>query len=121
MSESIKGVNPVIVSAMEHFASRSGELKSIAVPEWNTTIYYKELSTFQEQSGIMQYHQQGKIVEALVETIIVKARKQDGTKMFNPADKLILMTQADPDVLVKIATALNSSNTDYNVEETVKN
>lgn len=122
MSESIKGMNPVIASAMEHFASRSGEMKSIEVPEWNTTIYYKELSTFQEQSAVMQYHQQGKIVEALVETIITKARKQDGTKMFNPADKVVLMNNADPDVLVKIATALNtSSSTSYDVEETVKN
>ena len=70
----------------------------------------------------MQYHQQGKIVEALVETIITKARKQDGSKMFNPADKVVLMNNVDPDVLVKIATALNtSSTTNYDVEETVKN
>jgi len=116
--------NPVIAKAIEHFKSRnSDEMKSIEVPEWDTTIYYKKISTFKDQSAIMQLHQQGKIVEALVETIITKARNKDGSKMFMPAERTILLNQADPDVLVKIATELNTNEatTNYDLDETVKN
>ena len=69
----------------------------------------------------MQLHQQGKVVEALVETIITKARNKDGSKMFQPAERTILLNEADPEVLVKIATELNSTDNQYNVDEIAKN
>jgi len=43
--------------------------------------------------------------------------------MFMPAERTILLNQADPDVLVKIATELNTNEatTNYDLDETVKN
>jgi len=113
--------NPVLDKAIEHFKSVESNLKELHVEEWDTTIYYKEKSAFKDQSAIMQLHQQGKVVEALVETIIVKSLHQDGTKMFKPAERIILLNQVDPEILVKIATQLNTVDDDYDVGETVKN
>lgn len=123
MSEDKMHINPVIRNAVKHFKERSeATMKSFEVPEWGTTIWYRETNSFQDQSKVMQLHQQGKIVEALVETIITKARKQDGTKMFQPAERFFLLNEADPDVLVKVASELNRGAVDtYDVEETVKN
>lgn len=115
--------NPVLAKAIQHFKNRSdAEMMSIEVPEWDTTIYYKHIGTFQDQSKVMQLHQAGKVVEALVETIITKARTKDGKLMFQPAERLFLLTECDPEVLVKIATALNTTvDSTYDVEETAKN
>lgn len=113
--------NPVLDKAIAHFKSVDSNLKELRVEEWDTTIYYKEKSAFKDQSAIMQLHQQGKVVEALVETIIVKSLNQDGSKMFKPAERVVLLNSVDPDVLVKVATALNSVDDNYDVGETVKN
>ena len=115
--------NPVLAKAIQHFKNRSdAEMQEIHVEEWDTTVYYKQIGTIQDQSKVMQLHQEGKIVEALVETIIAKARTKDGKKMFQPAERLYLLTECDPEVLVKIATALNTvSENTYDVDETAKN
>jgi hypothetical protein len=116
-------MNPVLSKAIEHFKDRVGDkMLSIEVPEWGTTIYYKAVSSFKEQSAILQLHNQGKVVEALVETIVTKARKEDGTKMFAPADRTVLLNQADPDVILRIATVLNNGEGEsFDVEATAKN
>ena len=114
--------NPVLDKAIEHFKSKNSDgLKEFHVEEWDTTIYYKTVTAFKDQSAVMQLHQQGKVVEALVETIITKARNSDGSKMFKPAERLYLMEECDPEVLVKIATELNSTDNQYNVDEIAKN
>lgn len=113
--------NPVLAKAVEHFKSVESELKELHVEEWDTTIYYKNKSAFRDQSAIMQLHQQGKVVEALVETIIVKALDQTGKKMFQPAERVILLNQVDPEILVKIATELNKVEDDYDLDDTIKN
>jgi hypothetical protein len=113
--------NPVLAKAVEHFKNRDSELKEFDVEEWGTTVYYKQLGSFKDQSAIMQLHQQGKVVEALVETIIVKALNADGTKMFQPAERTILLNSVDPDVLIKVATVLNTGEEPYDLDETVKN
>lgn len=115
--------NPVLAKAIEHFKNRNeAEMNEIEVPEWDTTIYYKNVGTFADQSKVMQLHQQGKVVEALVETIITKARTKDGKRMFQPAERTYLLNECDPEVLLKIATALNSTALQsYDVDETAKN
>ena len=115
--------NPVLAKAVEHFKNRSdADMQEIHVEEWDTTVYYKQIQTFAEQSKVMQLHASGKVVEALVETIITKARTKDGKKMFQPAERMYLLNECDPEVLVKIATALNSAaDNNYDLEETAKN
>lgn len=113
--------NPVLDKAIQHFKDRNSDgMKEFHVAEWDTTVYYKTVSSFKDQSAVMSLHQQGKVVEALVETIVTKARTKDGKKMFASADRITLLNEADPEVLVKIATELNKVD-NYDVESVAKN
>jgi hypothetical protein len=103
-----------------HFRSKiSGEMKHITVPEWDDMkIYFKEANTLTEESRLLQLAQQGKTVEALVETLIVKARKEDGTKMFNMHDKVTIMNEVDPSVVIRVCGEMNNND---NLEIVEKN
>jgi len=112
----------VLENAKKHFAEKiNGELKKITVHEWKTDIFYKSAHSFAVESKILDLQQQGKIVEALVESIIQKALTIDGNRMFTQHDKLTLMNEVDPAVLTKIASAINSATLDVKQEELVKN
>lgn len=100
----------VLDNATKHFRAKiSGNLKSIDVPEWETKIYFKDVITLKEQSKLVELTTQGKTVEALVETLITKARNEDGTKMFNPADKVVFMNEVDPAVLIRVVGDMNTA------------
>lgn len=93
-----------------HFRNKiSGEMKSVEVPEWDMTFYYKTTSTLAEQSKIIDLAQKGSTVEALVETLIVKARDKEGNKIFKPIEKTVLMNEADPDVLIRVVGQMNNT------------
>lgn len=103
-----------------HFKNKvSGELRKMTIDEWKTDIFYKSAYSFAVESKIINLQQQGKTVDALVESIILKALDPDGKPMFNNSDKNILMFEADPSVLLRVATELNSATTEY--EEIAKN
>jgi len=103
-----------------HFKERlAGGLKKITVPEWKTDIYYKGAYPFAVESKIIALQQQNKTVEALVESLILKALNPDGKPLFNRMDKNTLMNEADPAVLLKVCSELNNATTDY--EEIAKN
>ena len=52
-----------------HFRNKiTGQMKSIQVPEWDMEIYFKEVNTLTEESKMLSLAQQGKTIEALVET-----------------------------------------------------
>jgi hypothetical protein len=61
--------------------------------------------------------QQGKTVEALVESILLKSLNPEGKKLFSPTDKMTLMNEVDPAVLLRIATELNSATSEYEAVE----
>jgi hypothetical protein len=116
--------NPVLAKATEHFKERiSGNLNEYHVDAWDTTVYFKTVNSFKDESKILQLHQQGKMTEALVESLIVKCRNKDGSKMFKPADKVTLLNEVDPAIIIEVATAINEASENYqmNIEETEKN
>jgi hypothetical protein len=105
-----------------HFRNKiTGQMKSIHVPEWDLEIYFKEVNTLTEESKMLNLAQQGKTIEALVETLITKARDKDGAKLFRPADKVTLMNEADPNVVIRVTGEINSANADSNMEIAEKN
>ena len=57
----------------------------------------------------MELQSQGKTVEALVESVVTKARTKDGKRMFHDADRIKLMNEADPQTVLKVATAINNA------------
>ena len=103
-----------------HFKEKlGGELNKITIPEWQTDVYYKAAYSFAVESKIINLQQQGKTVEALVESIILKSLDPDGKQLFTSGDRNMLMYEADPAVLLKIASELNSGTMEY--EEVAKN
>jgi hypothetical protein len=106
-------MNNVLDKAISHFREKlDKELHSFHVDEWQIDVFFKETTSFKNESKILNLQQEGKAVEALVESIVVKALTEDGKRMFKPADRVTLLNEVDPAVLIKIASAING------VEET---
>jgi len=115
-------MSKILDNATSHFRTKiSGEMQYITVPEWNAKIYFKSVITLKEQSKLIELASGGKTVEALVESLIVKARNEDGTRMFNMPDKVTLMNEVDPDVLIRIVGEINTAMQDDTVEAIEKN
>jgi len=107
--------------ATAHFREKlSGELKSIKVPEWDLEIWFKTVTNLKEQSKLVELAAQNKTVEALVESLILKARNADGTKMFTNADKVTFMNEVDPNIVIKVVGEINDA-IDQNDGEIEKN
>jgi hypothetical protein len=112
----------VLEKATAHFRNKiSGDMLSVDVPEWETKIYFKSTSTLREEGKLVELATSGKTIEAMVETLIIKARNADGTKMFNSADKVVFMNEVDPKVLIRVIGDMNSAVGLLSVEEAEKN
>jgi hypothetical protein len=111
----------VIQKATEHFRSKlDGSLNKFTVPEWETDIYFYPTTPLRDESSILKLQQEGKTVEALVQSLIVKCRNADGSKMFAPADRAALLNEVDPRVIMRIAGQLNGVDIDT-LEDVEKN
>jgi hypothetical protein len=101
-------MSKILDNATAHFRNQiSGAMQVVDAPEWGTKIYYKAAVSLKEEGKILELSQQGKTVEALVESLIVRARNEDGTKMFNFADKATLLNEVDPKVLIRVVGEMN--------------
>lgn len=100
----------VLQNAQAHYKSQlAGGLLSVEVPEWETTVYFKAAATFAQQAKIIELTNKGDLVEAMVETLLQRALTEDGKKMFTFADRAILLNQVDPEVIVRVVTAINTT------------
>lgn len=108
-------MSKVLDKATAHFRNKiTGDMRKIHVPEWETDIFFKEANTLKEEGKLIELAQQGKTVEALVETLIVKARNEDGTKMFGAMDKVVFMNEVDPNVIIRIVGEMNIAAMQFN-------
>jgi hypothetical protein len=115
-------MSKVLDKATAHFRNQiSGEMRTIEVPEWETKIYFKSVTNLREEGKILELNQQGKSVEAVVESIIIRARNEDGTKMFTVADKMVLLNEVDPKVLIRIVGEMNNVEVDLDSAQVEKN
>lgn len=100
----------VLANAQSHFRNAlTQELKKIKVPEWKATIYFKVATTFATEKKILDLHSKGETVEALIETLLQKALNSDGKRMFSAADKVVLMREVDPEVIIRVVGAMNEA------------
>ena len=114
-------MNKVLDKATSHFRSKlNADMQHIYVPEWDSKVYFKTTITLKEQSKLIELATAGKQVEALCESLIVKARNEDGTKMFGPADKVILMNEVDPAVIIRVVGEINELSGENVDTETVE-
>ena len=115
-------MSKILDKATAHFRNQiSGEMKSFEVPEWESKVYFKTVTNLREEGRILELSQQGKTVEALVESIILRSRHEDGTKMFSQADKSTLMNEVDPKVLIRIVGEINNVDIDLDTANVEKN
>lgn len=91
----------------------------IKVPEWDLDVYWHPSATMAEESVIIELTQAGKTTEALVMTLILKAKDADGNKLFEIGDKLRMMKAVDPAVILKVVSAMNT--TTENAEDALGN
>ncbi len=93
----------------KHYAnSISGDMKKIHVEEWDTDIYCRTTYPLRDEAKVIELQSQGKTIEAVVESIIVKARDKNGKKLFHDADRIKLMNEADPMVVIKVGSLINN-------------
>lgn len=105
-----KETKSVLGNATAHFkGALSGELKHVEVPEWDSTIYFRTATTFATEKKILDLHSKGETVEALVETLISKSLDKDGKKVFTSADKVVLMREVDPEVIIRVVGAMQAA------------
>jgi len=95
----------VLGKAKDHFRSQfDAEASKIEVPEWGFDVYYKPLN-LKQQDRIFKYINSGSL-EALAETLIVRALDVNGNKIFKPVNKTELMTMVDADVISRICSEM---------------
>lgn len=112
----------VLDKATAHFRAKiSGSMKKIHVPEWDCDIWFKEAHNLKDESKLVELAQQGKTVEALVETLIIRARNEDGSKMFTMVDKPVFMQEVDPNVVIRVVAEINGVSALSTMEEAEKN
>ena len=97
-----------------------GEAEKFHVEEWDMDIFYKSTYTFRVESKVLEMQSKGQIVEALVESLIQKALDGKGKRIFDEADRSVLMNEADPSVITKVAGVINNAALKPKVEELVK-
>lgn len=116
-------MSKIIEKATAHYRARiSGGMKKIHVPEWECDIWFKDVNTLKEESRLIELAQKGQTVEALVETLIMKARNEDGSKMFGVADKVTFMNEVDPNVVIRVVGEMSlAANADTSLEAAEKN
>ena len=108
----------ILDQATKHFEAKLGEMKSVKVPEWGTTVFYRPV-TLDEQGVIFGLQNEGKTAEAVAMTIILRARNEDGSKMFRKAEKFEIMHKVDPDVITNAMSEIDL--VDEDEEELAKN
>ena len=102
----------ILEKAKQHFLEKiSDEMKTVSVPEWGATIYYKPLS-LKQQDRIYKYIRDGSL-EAMAETLIVRALDGDGNPLFKSVNKTELMNMVDPKVINRIVVSMADDEEDF--------
>ena len=99
--------------AKHYQTSISGELKKIHVKEWDTDVYFRTTYPLKDEAKVLDLQNKGFTIEAGVESIIVKARTKDGKRLFHDADRIRLMNEAVPMVVIKVASEINNAKLNF--------
>ena len=68
----------VLVKATQHFKKQlQDNAESLEVPEWGVTIFYRPMNG-KQRDAILKHINDGHVFEALVESILTRARDEDG-------------------------------------------
>lgn len=120
-NEDVNKMSKILSKAKEHFKEVANQgQSSIEVPEWGETIYWQIGGlNFAQQSKVIELQNSGKTAEALVEMLIMRAIDGEGKKMFKMVEKTEIMREVDPNVILKVVSAMGES--DQDLDDPVKN
>jgi len=109
MTEATKSKSAIDAVTKHYQGKIAGSLNKYTVEEWGLDVYYRTTSTLKQEAKIVELSSQGKTVEALVETIIMKSLNEQGKPLFNIHDKAALLNEADPTVVLNLSRVLNGT------------
>ena len=69
---------------------------------------FRTATTFATEKKILDLHSKGEMVEALVETLLHKALDKDGNRVFTNADKVVMMREVDPEIIIRVVSEMQS-------------
>lgn len=97
----------VIDRVKEHFENQG--IKTIEVAEWGEEgkplVIYCKPFTLAEKRNLFKGARNDDLA-VLVDAIVLKARDGEGNKIFKIDDKKVLLNNADPDVIARVATEM---------------
>jgi len=100
-------MSDILNRAKQHYKDKlNNEIRTVEVPEWGDEsgplkIYVKP-ANLAIRDKIYKFASKGSL-EALVETIILRAKDSDGLSLFTPADRKTFINDVDPDVIARVA------------------
>lgn len=118
-------MSEMLEAAKLQFRDRmSGKLQSVEIAEWivnekPSMIYYKPSMNFIEQGQVLKLHAENKQAEAVAMTFILRARDENGVKLFKPANMTEVMRSVDPDIISRVVSEMGGDDPD--IEEAIKN
>jgi len=92
-------MSKLIDTAIAHFSNR--EIRSLEIPEWEITIYAKNLTLDDKARWLARANNDG--TDYMIYAVILGAIDQNGDQLFGLEDKVKLRKQVDPDIVAKIA------------------
>ena len=97
----------VIDRVKEHFESKG--IKKIEVAEWGEEgkplVIYCNPFTLAEKRNLFKGARTDDLA-VLVDAIVLKAKDEEGNKLFKLDDKKVLMNSADPEVIARVSTEM---------------
>ena len=93
-------------------------MSSVQVDEWDCEIFFKP-ATLEQKNAIYQFLANNDL-QSIAETIVRRSLDADGRKLFSNADKKAFMSQLDPDIVSRVAVAINEE-PESTVEDARKN
>lgn len=94
-----------------HWADTISAVREIEVPEWGDEsgplVIHVRPTNMAQRSKLFKLAKEDELATA-AETLVLRARDKDGAPLFSPKDAETLMTSCDPDVLVRVAMAINT-------------
>jgi len=90
----------LIENAVAHFGTK--ELRKIKVPEWDVTLYAKNLTL--DDKARMLRRADADNTDYLIYAVIFGLTDENGDQVFTLEDKVPLRKKVDPDVVTRLAT-----------------
>lgn len=89
----------LIDAAVTHFSSRA--IRSIEVPEWETTLYSKNLTLDDKAKWLAR--SEGDTTDYMVYAVIFGLTDEKGEAVFSIDDKIKLRKSVDPEIVQRLA------------------